>query len=188
MRSAKCALRSFSCWNFLGLDNPGIGAIERDTVRHDIFPDAKLKRKSRRCQEALRWRLQIDRIGSEETHTMKTLAMLVATTTLTAAISVTAWSAMRTPAGADGRPFAAVFENGQEALPLVFVSNDDDDDRHHRRSGHGHDDHDDDDHDDDDDDDDDGGNGGRSPAPAGTVAPPQNELFGTGAPPQIKMN
>ncbi len=47
---------------------------------------------------------------------------------------------------------------------------------------------------DDDDDDDDGdgdgdGNRGalRKPAPAGTVAPPRNGLFGNGAPPQVNV-
>ena len=43
--------------------------------------------------------------------------------------------------------------------------------------------------DDDDDDDDDERNGSaRNPAPAGTVTPPQNGLFGNGAPPQVQMN
>ncbi len=53
----------------------------------------------------------------------------------------------------------------------------------------GHDDDDDDDDcDDDDDDDDDCRGGARNPAPAGTVAPPQNGLFGNGAPPQVQVN
>ncbi|SLN77085.1 PepSY domain-containing protein [Roseisalinus antarcticus] len=30
--------------------------------------------------------------------------------------------------------------------------------------------------------------GARNPAPAGTAAPPQNELFGNGAPPQVQVN
>ena len=30
--------------------------------------------------------------------------------------------------------------------------------------------------------------GARNPAPAGTVAPPQNGLFGNGAPPQVQVN
>ncbi|MRU14380.1 PepSY domain-containing protein [Roseovarius sp. A21] len=37
-----------------------------------------------------------------------------------------------------------------------------------------------------DDDDDEGG--ARNPAPAGTVAPPQNGLFGDGAPPKVQVN
>jgi len=38
------------------------------------------------------------------------------------------------------------------------------------------------------DDDDDDRGGARKPAPAGTVAPPQNGLFGNGAPPQVQVN
>jgi hypothetical protein len=110
----------------------------------------------------------------------KTLAMLVATTAaLTAAIGLPAWSAVRTEAGAKERPFAAVFNDGQEALPLIFVS-DDDDDRNRRRFRQGH--------DDDDGDDDDAGRGARNPAPADSVAPPQNGLFGNGAAPQVQVN
>jgi len=37
-------------------------------------------------------------------------------------------------------------------------------------------------------DDDDDSRGAGNPAPAGTVAPPQNGLFGTGAPPQAQVN
>ena len=37
-------------------------------------------------------------------------------------------------------------------------------------------------------DDDDDRGGARNPAPAGTVAPPQNGLFGNGAPPQVQVN
>lgn len=36
--------------------------------------------------------------------------------------------------------------------------------------------------------DDDDRRGGRNPSPAGTVAPPQNGLFGNGAPPQVQVN
>jgi len=37
-------------------------------------------------------------------------------------------------------------------------------------------------------DDDDDRGGARNPAPAGSVAPPQNGLFGTGAPPRVQVN
>jgi hypothetical protein len=40
----------------------------------------------------------------------------------------------------------------------------------------------------DDEDDDDAGRGKRDPAPVGSVAPPANGLFGTGAPPKIQVN
>ncbi|OWY04409.1 PepSY domain-containing protein [Thioclava sp. IC9] len=46
----------------------------------------------------------------------------------------------------------------------------------------------DDDDEDDDDDDDDYGASARNPAPAGTVAPPKNGLFGDGAPPKVQVN
>jgi hypothetical protein len=36
--------------------------------------------------------------------------------------------------------------------------------------------------------DDDRRRGARNPSPAGTVAPPQNGLFGNGAPPQVRVN
>ena len=36
--------------------------------------------------------------------------------------------------------------------------------------------------------DDDDRGGARNPAPAGTVAPPHNGLFGNGAPPQVQVN
>ncbi|KGM87853.1 hypothetical protein rosmuc_02592 [Roseovarius mucosus DSM 17069] len=103
----------------------------------------------------------------------KTLTLLVASTALTAAIGVPAWSTMRVSGGEGLWPLAAHFDEGTQALPLVRVSDDDDDDDR-------------DDRDDDDDDDDRGG--ARNPAPAGTVAPPQNGLFGTGTAPQVKVN
>ncbi|KJS40195.1 MAG: hypothetical protein VR71_24340 [Roseovarius sp. BRH_c41] len=106
----------------------------------------------------------------------KIRTLLVASTALTAAIGVPAWSAMRASEGEDLWPLAALFDEGSQALPLLRVSGDDDD-------------RDDDDSDDDEDEDEDDDRGGaRNPAPAGTVAPPQNGLFGTGTPPQVKVN
>jgi hypothetical protein len=111
----------------------------------------------------------------------KTLTLLVASTALTAAIGVPAWSAMHVPESEGLRSLAALFEEGHQELPLVLVSGDDDDDDDDDRD-------DDDDDDDEEDDDDDDRGGARNPAPAGTVAPPQNGLFGTGTPPQVKVN
>ncbi len=118
----------------------------------------------------------------------KTLTLLVASTALTAAVGLPAWSAMHAPADGSPRPFAALFEDAAQALPLILASGDDDDhvrgDRQSSRRDH-------DDHEedcDDDDDDDDCRGGARNPAPAGTVAPPQNGLFGNGAPPQVQVN
>ena len=122
----------------------------------------------------------------------KTLTLLVASTALTAAIGVPAWSAMQAPADGVLRPVAALFDEASQAMPLVLASDDDDDDDRWRdgsRRGHDDDDDDDDDDDcDDDDDDDDCSGAARNPAPAGTVAPPQNGLFGNGAPPQVQVN
>jgi hypothetical protein len=116
----------------------------------------------------------------------KTLILLVTSAALTAVIGAFAWSAVRTPAGANERSFAAISDEGLEALPLILASDDDDDDddREYRRVPRRHDG----DHEDEDDHDDDGASGGRNPAPAGSVSPPQNGLFGKGAPPQVKVN
>lgn len=121
----------------------------------------------------------------------KTLTLLVASTALTAAIGVPAWSAMQAAAEEGLRPVAALFEKDPHAMPIVLASDDDDDNdrRWWKGARRGHDD--DDDGDDDDDDCDDGDNcrgGARNPAPAGTVAPPQNGLFGNGAPPRVQVN
>jgi len=118
----------------------------------------------------------------------KTLTLLVTTTVLTAVIGVPAWSAMLAPVGTESRSFAAAFHDGAEPLQLLLVSDDDDYD-HHRRSGYGYG-HDSDDGDDDDDcdDDDDECRGARDLAPAWSIAPPQNGLFGNGAAPQVQVN
>lgn len=115
----------------------------------------------------------------------KTLTLLVATTALTAAIGVPVWSAMQPSADGSLRPIAALFEESAQAMPLVLVSGEDGDDDHRYRKifQRGHDDV--------DDDDDDGRSsrgGAGNPAPAGIVAPPQNGLFGNGAPPQVQVN
>lgn len=120
----------------------------------------------------------------------KTLALLVASTALTATLGFAAWSATRGPADAGPLPVAAMSQDGTPALPLILISDDDEDDDDDDRKGSwwGHDD--DDDDDDECDDDDDGGcrGGARNPAPAGSKLPPQNGLFGTGAPPQVQVN
>lgn len=122
-----------------------------------------------------------------------TLALLIASTALTAAIAWPAWSAIQDRATDETRPIAALLEAGPDAQPVILASNDDDDDDdndNRRRSKRNNDDDDDDDEDDDDDDDDDDNRGARTPnpAPAGTVAPPANGLFGNGAPPKVQMN
>ncbi len=72
----------------------------------------------------------------------KTLALLVASTALTATIGLPAWSAMNAPADMAAQPFTAVLADGSQPLPLVLVSDDDDDDDHGKRDSvkRGHDD------------------------------------------------
>jgi hypothetical protein len=112
----------------------------------------------------------------------KTLTFLVASTALSAPFVLPAWSATPTPVG---QVTSAVFSRTTNAdrneLPLVFVS-DDDERGWSRLFGR-----DDDEDDDDEDDDDDYKGGARNPAPAGSVAPPKNGLFGNGAPPQVQV-
>ncbi|MEX6507608.1 hypothetical protein [Jiella sp. M17.18] len=116
--------------------------------------------------------------------TKNTLTLLVASTALTVAIGVPAWSAVKTAADGHSRPFPARSEEGARATPLVLASDDDHGDRRLRdgaRSGRNGED------DEEEDDDDDGRGSARNPAPAGTVAPPQNGLFGNGAPPRTQV-
>ena len=115
----------------------------------------------------------------------KTLTLLVAATALTAVIGTTAWGAMSAPPDRSPRPFAAIWQDAAQSLPLVLASDDDDDDVESHGSRR---DHDDDDDDEDCDDDDDCRGSTPNPAPAGTIAPPQNGLFGNGAPPQVQVN
>ena len=123
----------------------------------------------------------------------KTLSLLIATTALTAAIGIPAWAMLGTGSGTQ----SAVLQAVEDAAPMLLVDDDeeDDDDDERKgqagRAGHQSDDEDDDDDDDDGDDDDceDGACGGaKNPAPAGSVAPPSNGLFGTGAPPKVQVN
>ena len=111
-----------------------------------------------------------------------TLTLLAATTALGALISIPAIGATRTPdADASRGAVSTSADTGQDRM-IVLASGDDDDDEHRGGSPSGDDD---DDDDCDDDDDDDGGcRAGVNPAPAGTVAPPANGLFGNGVAPQ----
>jgi hypothetical protein len=125
----------------------------------------------------------------------KFLTLLVTSTAMTAAVGALAWTAAGASPGGE-RPLAAVCNRGKEALPLILASDDDDHDGKYRRSSRRHhDDHDgddDDDHGDDNDHDDNNDDGqrryGRNPAPAGSVTPPPNGLFGNGAPPKVQVN
>lgn len=120
------------------------------------------------------------------------LSLLFASTALTVALGLPALAALQDQGNAQGAcsgVCAAVVSADDQPMPLIRVSGDDDDGGWVRR---GHDDDEDDedcDDDDDDDDDDDGCIGALgNPAPAGTVAPPANGLFGNGAPPVAVTN
>lgn len=110
----------------------------------------------------------------------KILILLATSSALTAAIGLPAWSALQAPTDANSQSFGAFFKDAAQTLPLVLASNDD---GHSffksSRRRHDH-----------DDDDCDGGcrSGAPNPAPAGTVAPPQNGLFGSGAAPKVQVN
>ena len=124
----------------------------------------------------------------------KTLNLLLASAALTAVIGVPAWSAMHAPSQGEGlSPLTALFGSGDGTRPLVLVEDEDDDEDDDEdegaRNSRGDDDDDDDDDDEEDCDDDEAGCGtsaARQPAPAGSVPPPQNGLFGTGTP-QVKV-
>lgn len=116
-------------------------------------------------------------------------SVLLASTALSLALGLPALATIHAQ-GSTASPCsdacAAVLSGDDLSLPLVRVSDDDDDDDDDRSDRRGHDD---DDDDDDCDDDDCMGRGAQgNPAPAGTVAPPANGLFGTGAPPVAVTN
>lgn len=109
---------------------------------------------------------------------MKTThALLAASTAFTVCLGLPAFSATSSPpTPADS--VASMMPGGAQALPLVLIDSDEDD-------------NDDESSEDDCEDDGDGGaacGGTSNPAPAGTVAPPSNGLFGTGAPPKVQVN
>lgn len=115
----------------------------------------------------------------------KTFAILVASTALAIGAGIPAWSGMHRAEHASARTdddgilnLASDDRLGQDHGRKARSDDDD-----HRYGGDGHD-------DDDDDDDDDGygRNASANPAPAGSVAPPANGLFGSGAAPKIKLN
>lgn len=112
----------------------------------------------------------------------KSLTLLFASAALTAAVALPAWSAMQAPApGGVLSRLHTLLDAGGSERPLVLVDDDGEDDDDggratgRRASG---------DDDGEDCDDDDGSCGAAAPAaaPAGSVAPPQNGLFGSGTP------
>jgi len=120
----------------------------------------------------------------QETATTTLRTLLAATTALAELVAIPAIGAAR---GSEN-PAPSMFIAADMDAMLILASSDEDNASY--RSAE-----DDDDCEDDGDDDeaDDGDNGegctgAANPAPAGTVAPPANGLFGTGAAPQVQVN
>ena len=123
-----------------------------------------------------------------------TLTLLFTTSALTVALGLPAFAALHASGSATeicGNGVCAMrIADGDQTLPLIRVSGDDTDDADEGdrvRRGH------DEDCDDDEGDDSDGqdctaASGAGNRAPAGTVAPPANGLFGNGAPPVAVTN
>jgi hypothetical protein len=114
--------------------------------------------------------------------TLRTL--LAATTALAALTAVPAIGAVRV----SENPASSMFITADLDAMLILASSDDDDDEDKAGYRSAEDDDDCEDEDDDDDKDNAGCTGAAIPAPAGTVAPPANGLFGTGAAPQVRVN
>lgn len=152
------------------------------------FPDIKLKQKTPLRQETLSLEDQIE--GTEQQGTLdmkKTLFVIAASTALGIVIGLPAWSAIHRDGehsvlrGNDRSDLTwsddARSDGEHGRSHLWFVS--DDDDRGHGRVGY---------EDDEDDDDDERGGYRNNPAPAGTVTPPKNGLFGNTTPPRVQVN
>ncbi len=122
----------------------------------------------------------------------KTLALLIATTGLTAVLAGPALSAMQASLENVAQSAEWNTDAPQDASANILASDNDDDENegnHRNRSGH-----DDDENGDDDDDDDDGCDdeknctGSRNPARAGDASPPENGLFRDGKAPKVDVN
>ncbi|MBU0644326.1 MAG: hypothetical protein KJ731_06385 [Alphaproteobacteria bacterium] len=133
----------------------------------------------------------------------KTLTLLVASTALSATFGLAAWSGPSAPLYSIPLDAVSAGADASNTPSLMFVSDDDDEGRGWLRwlgddddddDGECEDDDEDDEDEDEDrrknkyDDDDDCSGSIDTPAPAGTVAPPQNGLFGTDTPPQVQVN
>jgi hypothetical protein len=116
----------------------------------------------------------------------KTISILLASTALIAVIGIPAWSAIRGGVSFDELPDAALGAFREAGASPVLVSDGDGVDRNREHSLRRADD--DDDHSAGDEEDDDDGGNASGPAPAGSVAPPSNGLFGTGAMPKAQVN
>jgi hypothetical protein len=120
-------------------------------------------------------------------------SLLFASTALTVALGLPALAAMQTQGNSPDQcsgVCAALSGANDLSAPLIRVSGDEDDNEDGGRVHRGYGDDDDGEcgEDDEGDDDDDCAGARGNPAPAGTVAPPANGLFGTGAPPVAVTN
>lgn len=118
----------------------------------------------------------------------KSIKILIATTALSAVLGLPAWSAMTSSDQETANTATEVRPaNEPGSKTFIFASGDNGDDRDHENE------RDDDDRDDDDDDDDDhrrssdDDDNTRNALPTGSVTPPQNGLFESGAKPQVKI-
>ena len=122
---------------------------------------------------------------------IKTLTLLIATTALTTGIGIPSWGAMHGAAPAVVRPSPAVSVSGDSGARLIMVDDDADEygsagsaSESKDSAGQGTD-----KSGESDCEEDEGSCGAATnPAPAGTVAPPKNGLFGDGAAPSTKVN
>ncbi|AKI03314.1 hypothetical protein IMCC20628_04648 (plasmid) [Hoeflea sp. IMCC20628] len=109
-----------------------------------------------------------------------TLAILTATTALAAFLAMPAVGAVHSVWTGDSGQFTGMHHASSKVTSFLLASNDDDD--YKSKAGYRS------DHDGEDDDDDDDGQASASPAPAGSVAPPANGLFDTGAGSKVQVN
>lgn len=117
----------------------------------------------------------------------KTVMLLVASTALTAGLGLPAWSAMHAPAQTEAVATLPALHVPGDDRPLVLVDDDEDENEGSRVTrGATHDDEKSDDDEGCDDDEGSCGAGSPPPAPVGSMAPPQNGLFGT-ATPQVQV-
>lgn len=115
----------------------------------------------------------------------KSLSLIFASAALTAAIVLPAWSAMKEAAeGNAATRLTSLFGSDEATRPMILADSDDHDDEEAgaaatRRAS---------DEDEEACDEDEGSckSSARAPAPAGSVAPPQNGLFGT-TPPKVQV-
>lgn len=113
---------------------------------------------------------------------MKKLSLVLSAAALTAAFGLPAWSALQSSSPEGASSLRALLDSAAGLRPLVLADNDDGDEDDAAEGGRASRSHVEDD-DAQDCEEDDGGCSAAAPAaPAGSLAPPQNGLFGSGTP------